>query len=578
MKWGFCKSWILVKVFFICTSICVTRGSLSIFQNVVTTNDRVSVCTSQGIGLTSEIQASECVCDLGYGHDSGNAQCQTCLTHEYKDTVASVSCTSCNSNMLTLPGSIDVNFCLCAPGFTHDGVDGCTPCAVNTYKAHYGNDACLVCFDNSVSVAESINQNDCVCKPGYTLDASASDVNLKCIQCDTTSFKSENGMQSCTSCPSNSETLTAGSIQSSACLCSLGYTHDGSDCVPCEQGKFKEIIGDGGCTDCGLLETTDNTGSVSNVACVCVMGAYLSDGNCVQCAYGSYKDVTGPESCTPCSGVSYSDTGASACTNCPSNSRSDYPGFTKTGTINDCICDPGYERDGDVCVPCQTGHFKELHGNDALCSTCASGQYQDATAQTDCENCVDNAISEEGSTHVDQCLCLSGFTLSGESCVPCADGYIKNVDGNGVCDACVRGKYSTSTTQCTDCVPNSYTASVGSYIISQCECVETYEKVSASGEFTCQSCEAGFYCAGENQKEPCISHSTSPASSDEASDCKCIDGYYRTDSNACAECPVEHFCVDEALHHCFANSDSSTGQSQETQCTCNAGYEQKDVS
>ena len=188
-----------------------------------------------------------------------------------------------------------------------------------------------------------------------------------------------------------------------------------------------------------------------------------------------------------------------------------------------------------------------------------------------------NSVSAQASTHVDQCLCLAGYTLSAESCETCADGFIKPNDGNGACIACARGKYSTSTTFCADCVLNSYTASTGSYSISQCECVATFEKVSTGAEFSCQACQAGFYCPGENEKIQCISHSSSPESSDKASDCKCNNGYYRTDLNACAECPVEHFCVDEAMHHCFANSDSNTGQSEESQCTCNAGYERKDV-
>ena len=411
----------------------------------------------------------------------------------------------------------------------------------------------------------------------YTIDALASDINSQCQPCDTQGYKVESGMQACTSCPSNSETLIVGSIDVSDCLCSIGYTHDGSNCVPCNQGEFKDAIGNQACYTCNALETTDATGSVSNAACICDQGAFLSAGNCIACAAGSYKDATGSQSCTPCSETSYAAAGANSCINCPANSHSNYAGFTKTGTIDDCICDAGYERNGDVCVPCGLGYFKAIHGNAEVCEACDAGQYQDATAQTYCENCVANAVSGQGSTHVDQCLCLAGFTLSGEICEPCANGFIKENSGNEACIACARGKYSTSTTFCEDCVLNSYTASSGSHSISQCECVATFEKVSTGEEFACEACQAGFYCPGANEKLQCIAHSSSPASSDEASDCKCNSGYYRSDSNACAECPVEHFCVNEAMHHCFVNSDSNTGKSAETECTCNAGYERTDV-
>lgn len=549
------------------------QATLSVLQNVVLDNDRITVCSNLGLGLTSQVQASECVCDLGYGYDAGSAACQPCSIQEYKNTIGSETCQVCASNMLTLPGSVNVEFCLCSPGFTYDGVDSCTACQINTYKAHYGNDNCLVCFDNSVSEAESISQNNCVCKPGYSVDASAADINLKCQPCDTQSYKSESGMQACTQCPSNSETQTGGSIDASSCLCSIGYTHDGSNCVPCNKGEFKDAIGNQICDTCNALETTDATGSVSNAACICDQGAFLSEGNCIACAAGSYKDVTGSQPCTPCSATSYAASGASSCINCPANSHSNYAGFTKTGTIDDCICDAGYERSGDACIPCGLGYFKELHGNAEMCDACHAGQYQDATAQTYCENCVVNSISGQASTHVDQCLCLAGFTLSGEVCEQCADGFIKTNNGNEACIACARGKYSTSTTFCQDCVLNSYTAASGSYEDSQCECVATFQKATTAEGFICEACEAGFYCPGANAKLQCIAHSSSPPSSDETSDCKCIDGYYRTDLNACAECPVEHFCVDEAMHHCFQNSNSDTGQSQETQCTCNAGYE-----
>lgn len=550
--------------------INASTSSLQLFADVFRTHDRVEVCSDVGVGLFSVQQGSNCEC--GFGFEPNGQSCQKCALSQYKDQVGNTACLPCGANKGTLPGTEDATLCLCSPGFRDDGAGGCVECAANTYKPHYANDACLSCHLNHVSPAGEISITACQCDAGYTIDATASDLNLKCVQCDYSTFKPLSGPQECTECPLNSETLERANVNADACVCSAGYELNAeSNCEACEEGFFKPTADNAGCTTCGNLETTLHEGSTSQTQCVCEAGSTrnIATGECELCGPGTYKATAGDAECLPCNGASFAAPGSLTCASCPLHSRSD-TGNVHAGNIGDCVCDAGYRRDGDACVACAVGTFKASAGNAPTCEPCAANKYQDQLGRPECEDCMNNAVSAAGSTSISQCLCEEGYAPDGALCSPCEAGSIKSTTGNEVCVECVRGKYSMSTTECQDCPDNSHTVHAGSDGIDDCLCVAAFQKSGTQ----CETCDAGFYCSGNDNRQACMPHSSSPAGSTSQAACVCENGRH-LDQGACAVCPVEHFCTNNEIHHCFDHSNSAVGKAAETDCTCNAGYERK---
>ncbi|KAJ1477455.1 hypothetical protein T484DRAFT_1821350 [Baffinella frigidus] len=102
--------------------------------------------------------------------------------------------------------------------------------------------------------------------------------------------------------------------------------------------------------------------------------------------------------------------------------------FEGAGACLPCPGDGVSAEEGRSCA-CGAGHFFEA----PRCSPCKTDTYKNTT-DAGCTACPNNAVSAEGSTSLSACTCPAGFSGdagSGGSCVPCAAGTYKDVDGCG---------------------------------------------------------------------------------------------------------------------------------------------------
>ena len=73
------------------------------------------------------------------------------------------SCTPCPSNSSSPAGSIEIQACLCDPGYMGPNGGACVACGAGTYKDVTGNASCFPCPSNSSSPAGSIGIQACLC-------------------------------------------------------------------------------------------------------------------------------------------------------------------------------------------------------------------------------------------------------------------------------------------------------------------------------------------------------------------------------------------------------------------------------
>ena len=529
---------------------------------------------------------SACSCNKGFTGSDGT--CSSCTQGKYKPTIGPAACTDCPEgtysgsiaattvtsclpclvNTSSPPGSSTLSDCLCVPGFTGNqtgdlsletpctacplgayknisGASECVACQAGKYANVLGMSACTICNDNSFSAAFSKSVASCRCNAGYTGAAG------NCSACPAGSFKNKTGSANCTSCHPGTYSVSTGQIDVSACIrcpnntfspsgskslfdcsCNPGFSGNETICIPCDLGKYKPVLGDSDCVACaegmyaetsGMafcrscpIHTHSMLGSTRLAECICNAGytqtsnlycdsmsssSCFTEANCSSCIPGTYKSTNGSEPCTVCERGSYSNISAAVaktqCRACPANSMSG-PG---SSSIADCICDPGYSGMNGICSRCTEGKYKP-HNGSAPCTFCEAGKYsgsQGAVAESDCLSCPAHSTSQEGSISQGDCKCLAGWTGTSSLCAKCGKGTYKNKTGSESC------------TQCPD----------------------------ASGNHA----------------------STSPAQSDDVSDCKCNAGYYDSGTDGtltCTQCPLNH--------------TSELGSSDLSHCACNSGY------
>ena len=361
--------------------------------------------------------ASDCLCKAGYFKDLES--CKQCPQGKFKEQLGDEACSSCEAGKYsTQVGQVSASACLlCKAGKYSETAgrgDECQLCAASKYSSQQGADnagSCQDCPLNTTAAASSDESADCtdVCAPGWT--GSPGD----CTVCAAGTYKAENGSASCSSCPTNSNSLQEGQ---SSCTCNAGYER-GADgmCASCGQGKYKESQGDGPCTSCDA-------------------GSYSLD-----------VGATSQSMCIPCVEGKYSVRVDRSCADCPANSVSP----AASVTLSDCECASGYTGSNGTCKACEEGTYKVYPGDDA-CIECARGKYSAATAQISertCSTCPANSDSPAGSGAVSDCICNAGFTgyfaardAFASVCTPCAIGKYKAVSGSTGCEACEEGTTS----------------------------------------------------------------------------------------------------------------------------------------
>lgn len=644
---------------------CADVGNTWSDTVAATTADTCEACPVHTVAnhpsLYSAVEQTNCHCVAGYtGPDggpcapcavgtfkaqTGAAECAACPANTYNPSQASTeasACLPCPADSQAAPASSAISQCVCVEGFERhsdtcvacppgevSGFGGvCAPCPADFFQLNASH--CEACPPHTTSEAGSPSSSLCVCVEGYEYDAAwrgcvpctvgqfNGAINSTCEPCAVGTYSNLAGMSACTDCTPFSTTLAGGAATASACLCNAGYEAAGgaceacspgfyssqdSTCAPCPEDTYAVDAASTACTDCHANSEAPEA-SLSAAACICSAGHYLLGVVCESCEAGKAKGAAGNAACPLCEAGSFSaGTGATACVSCPENTYapdlgtsvcSGCPDFSVSpegsSAVDQCLCLPGFYRDGDACVACAHGSYKTTTANEA-CQACGVGYYTSSTGETAPEACLlspadhyvqagqslachDNSQSAPGSVGLASCLCNSGFTKTDSACTACATGTYKEAVGDQACTPCSPGYGLASPPT----VPS---------ITHTDACAQCPENTFSSGAGASLRCEA------------CPANSQSPAESSVVTACECMVGYTGPDGGSCAACAAGKYkdVVGDAACALCGNStynpdtaavsvascracpkNSSTASSlapftAETQCICRDGFE-----
>jgi hypothetical protein len=210
----------------------------------------------------------------------------------------------------------------------------------------------------------------------------------------------------------------------------------------------------------------------------------------------------------------------------------------------------------------------------------------------DCESCPAGATSPDFSTSISDCQCGPGYTgtdscnlcaentikpTSGsDACTPCAAGTVSNAertacvcgpgqepDGAGGCDPCPPNHYKSAYTDdaCLECRLNSATDSTGTTADYLCKCIPGYYN-SDSPTNDCEPCGTGTYKTTSANLEACVAcptgSTTLTTTNDELSDCICDLGYTGTGGASCVACEIGEYKASTGSAACTTCPTGST--------------------
>eukprot|EP00961_Rhodomonas_salina_P168519 2271480-Rhodomonas_salina.1 len=507
------------------------------FKETNTNNDTCTQCQPHEITVRNAVTLeSECLCVEGYTN-LGGVGCVQCDANTYKDEVGNVPCAVCGDHMISPPGSTSPGNCTCDVGYAPNGQRGCLICAPGTYKDNSANEECTQCPPDTFNPhSGAVNVSACSKCPIGTIGSENALTNLEqCVECPTDAYAHMvGGQRVCVACPENS-TSPPQSSTIDACLCKPGHYLDTGKgaCVQCKPGSIKEGIGNENCTLCppGTFEPRRG---VSNTP------------NCFKCRAGTYQPFEGASlitQCLKCPAATYSPnvsaTNDSTCQACPMDSTS-LEGSSDKAL---CRCNPGFFLDGNTCVQCAIGTYKDHYGDDA------------------CDLCPFRSSTESlGSISLLECLCDSGYFITDLGCAPCPIGTYKGGVSNSF--------------GCNACPDHQTTLQIMSSHIGQCVCdkgsVETDINVSTS-ERTCISCEEDSYQPAVNSIGltsclQCFTFAYTAPFSTNVGDCKCNDTFVQHAWGECM-CPDGHY-LDTHAERCVACPHATYQPHNNTETAC----------
>ncbi|EKX31555.1 hypothetical protein GUITHDRAFT_149224 [Guillardia theta CCMP2712] len=562
-------------------------------------------CPAHSTSPPGSTSRSMCSCNAGYFGLSAQGECEDCPAGTYQPSAGQTVCESCSPGFTTeVIAATSEDDCLCPPGTGQeiDAVLGavCRPCPLGTYKAVAGASGCRECLLTKTTLqTSSTSPFDCVCLPAFQPDVAGN-----CYPCPEGHYKAEAGNSPCIPCVNG-----VISSDGTACICARGYAGSSptgtETCTACPAGMSKPFTGPGECSACLPGQYSPNPASS---ACIDCAPGFFSPGNvssCTQCPLNtttgssdrSISDCvctegyggSGPWGCRACRPGEYKETiGNLPCTPCPNEGVLGPEGST---TVLNCMCGPGYSREGDgTCQPCQAGRWKESTG-DAACTLCPP-----------------NSWSPEGNVNRSSCYCLPGFfTASPGVCVECPTGFYNEENGVDVCKRCPPFSWSMlgsdeltdclcyqgyyfSAGECLKCLPGTFNPFNGSTFCQDCpegstslpastrlaKCFCPVGKTGGNGA-VCTDCDFGSYkdINGSASCSPCpLGLSTLSTGSTSLLDCVCAVGYQLV-NGSCAECPFGTYrdslsqpaCVD-----CPSGFvTSAKGATSIQHCVCPAG-------
>jgi hypothetical protein len=150
------------------------------------------------------------------------------------------------------------------------------------------------------------------------------------------------------------------------------------------------------CEACAAGKTTDSR--TGQVECVCDVGTEPdANGVCQICKAGQYiaksTDKYANRRCVNCSSCGANLQVTTECNSthdvaslaCQSNSWS----FAGRKLLKPCLCNAGYELQGQLCVACPVGKARQVNNNNSIvCETCNSTTFTSVSATVSCGACT----------------------------------------------------------------------------------------------------------------------------------------------------------------------------------------------
>ena len=147
--------------------------------------------------------------------------------------------------------------------------------------------------------------------------------------------------------------------------------NDSSSSVDCCEGNQYSVHGESDCFTCGYGAYTNSI----NTHCFTCSAGYACDGESQDvCPAGTFSQ-NGASSCTNCGSANqYSSEGSESCLTCPAGNYTNWE-TAGTTTATECnICPAGYECDGANIENCGSTNKYSAEGSDS-CLTCPAGYY-----------------------------------------------------------------------------------------------------------------------------------------------------------------------------------------------------------
>ena len=572
----------------LCPSSMVCHGGL-----------RVTLCAHEAYNMEQR-----CVCVPGTFCTS---VLESCTEHQAcQECPADSHCewnneTVCPRNSTSAPGSHNISFCHCLPGFYRDNA-ACLLCPVGSYCANETRHACAL-LDGGLTTLDRGAQSadECLCVLG---DFRLSGVDL-CKPCPRNFFcPSEAGsvLPNVHGCLENEYTLHKGSHSRTQCMCDVGFLMVDSEdsnavkCMPCRNGERCA----GGAVVDEFCHLENRVANAAHDKCICKPGfEETPELECRECVTPTIKPSAGDLACVACAAHTFW-MNASFCAPCPANSSS-------VSGSSACTCHAPLVMRDAVCVPCAVDTFfrsanecqacprfsdtlnkTNAYRVDALgtcvcgrgfsrpskpgeslnqtCVPCPPDTYElDGT----CVTCGDGAVSAAGSAGVGACrcnatscaqrvwnaFCAGSCEAEPQACTECRAGKFKDsVSGVGntePCEDCAHHSYQerTGASVCDQCDATRYTLEPGTQDRGHCLCVSGHEHVA--GLAACRPCEPGHFKTdtGDYNCSACVLGTYAVAST----------------QSTCQLCSEDSPLLD-------ANTTLQMASDALDDCTCDAGY------
>jgi hypothetical protein len=361
--------------------------------------------------------AAPCKCADGYYLDLDADTCRLCPPHHTCVRGVKLPCSHLERAWH--------NQCECRDGFFRpEPGQACRACPRGFVCRDGGRAACP---QNETTLdTHTVSEAFCVCAAGHHRHS----VSGLCAACEEGKYRdaADDHNAPCHDCPDGKTTLRPGGVSSASCVCKSGSRHNGTStsCATCTDDNAACQAGE--LVPCGEHEQpTDD-----HDRCQCIPGYFRRNGTCALCLAGYHCDhaTEDIQACPPlmtslagaqavehceCAHAGHVKYGAGAsaycacapshyqgdthCTPCPRHSAR-IPSAVRgsVATEQDCLCRPGFWRDGSACAECPPGYVCPGTLAEQGRVACALGTFQPFRRRTHRDECVPCANTNASAT------------------------------------------------------------------------------------------------------------------------------------------------------------------------------------